>query len=324
MQRRHLGTQGLEVSAIGLGCMGMSHAYGTPDDAESIATIHRALDLGCNFLDTAEVYGPHTNEELVGKAIKGRRHQVVLATKFGINFVNGVQAADGTPANCRRAIEGSLQRLGLDVIDLYYLHRKDPATPIEDTIGAMSDLVREGKVRYLGLSEVNGETLRRASAVHPISALQSEYSLWERGLEASILPACRALGIGLVPFSPLGRGLLTGNMPAVSDLPARDLRRNMPRFTPENLTANQRIAEGVKAVAQRLNAKPAQVALAWVLAQGNDIVPIPGTKRRVYLEENLAAADLVLSPTDLADLNQLATLSTGARYPAAHAKYVES
>jgi aryl-alcohol dehydrogenase-like predicted oxidoreductase len=304
--------------------MGMSHAYGTPDDAESIATIHRALDLGCNFLDTAEVYGPHANEELVGKAIQGRRDKVVLATKFGINFVNGVQNVNGSPENCRRAIEGSLTRLGTDHIDLYYLHRKDPNIPIEETIGAMADLVRAGKARYLGLSEVNGETLRRACAVHPISAMQSEYSLWERGLEATILPACRQLGVGLVPFSPLGRGLLTGNMPAVADLPQRDLRRNMPRFQGDNIEANQRIAAGVQTVAHRLNATPAQIALAWVLAQGNDIAPIPGTKRRTYLEDNLAAANLFLSPADLADLNQLAALSTGDRYPVAHAKYVET
>ena len=323
MEHRSLGTQGLSVAAIGLGCMGMSHAYGSPDDAESIATIHRALDLGVTLLDTAEVYGPLVNEELVGRAIRGRRDRVVLATKFGINFVDGVQRPNGTPENAKRAVEGSLGRLGVDCIDLYYLHRKDPNVPIEDTVGAMKELVAAGKVRYLGLSEVGPETLRRAHAVHPISALQSEYSLWERGIEASILPALRELGIGLVPFSPLGRGLLTGAMPALEEMPARDIRRNFPRFAAGNLEANLRIVERVKQVAARVQATPGQVALAWVLAQGKDIVPIPGTKRRQYLEENVAAADVRLSAGDLAEIAGLAGMTTGDRYPPAHAHLIE-
>ena len=312
MEQRSLGTQGLAVGAIGLGCMGMSDDYGRPEDrdeAESIATIHRALDRGVTLLDTAEAYGPYTNEELIGKAIRGRREQVVLATKFGL--ANGV---DGSPANAKRVAEASLRRLGTDVIDLYYLHRKDPQVPIEETVGAMKELVEAGKVRYLGLSEVGPETLRRAHKVHPISALQSEYSLWERGVEKDILPVLRELGIGLVPFSPLGRGYLTGAFKNMQELPEGDWRSNIPRFNEEHAAVNAKIVEVVKPVAARREATPAQVALAWVLAQGQDIVPIPGTKRRKYLDENLDAEHLTLTEADRAELDGLAALVSGDRY----------
>src|SRR5580698_2248247 len=315
METRKIGNQGLAAGAIGLGCMGMSHAYGAGDETESIATIHRALDCGVTLLDTAEVYGPHTNEELVGKAIRGRRDQVVLATKFGIVLGAGTMQLDGTPANARRALEGSLRRLGVEVIDLYYLHRKDPAVPIEETVGAMKELVEAGKVRFLGLSEVGAETIRRANQVHPISAVQSEYSLWERGIEESILPAMRALGVGLVPFSPLGRGYLTGALQSTSAFGAGDFRRNLPRFDDAHLAANQTLVDMVKAVAARHGATPAQVALAWVLTQAADAVPIPGTKRRTYLDDNLGAAKLRLTTEDMAELNQLASMAVGDRYP---------
>jgi aryl-alcohol dehydrogenase-like predicted oxidoreductase len=325
VEERKLGTQGLSAAAIGLGCMGMSHAYGTrDDDAESIATVHRALDRGVTLLDTAEVYGPHTNEELVGKAIRGRRASVVLATKFGITTSSGaVRGVDGSPANAKRAVEGSLRRLGVDVIDLYYLHRKDPNVAIEESVGAMKQLVEAGKVRYLGLSEVGADTLRRAHRVHPISALQGEYSLWERGLEESVLPALRELGIGLVPYSPLGRGFLTGAVQSVSELPPADFRRTLPRFTGDHLAANVRIVDGVKTVGARHGATAAQIALAWVLAQGHDIVPIPGTKRRRYLDEDLDALNVKLSSDDLAELNALVALVSGDRYPAQVARFVE-
>jgi aryl-alcohol dehydrogenase-like predicted oxidoreductase len=324
MESRNLGTQGLSVAAIGLGCMGMTHGYGTRDDVESIETIHRALDAGVTLLDTAEVYGPHTNEELVGKAIKGRRAQVSLATKFGIKLnSDGATSVDGTPANARRAVEGSLRRLGVDVIDLYYLHRKDPDVPVEDSVGAMKELVDAGKVRFLGLSEVGPETIRRAHQVHPITAVQSEYSLWERGVEDAVLPAMRELGIGLVPFSPLGRGFLTGALPSVDGMTATDFRRTLPRFTNENLAANARIVDMVKAVAARHRATPAQISLAWVLAQGNDLVPIPGTKRRQYLDENLGAIEVKLDSNDLADLNRLASIVSGERYPTHAARLAE-
>lgn len=312
MEKRALGTQGLMVGAIGLGCMTMSDDYGRPEDrheAESIATIHRALERGVTLLDTAEAYGPYTNEELVGKAIRGRREQVVVATKFGL--ANGV---DGTPANAKRVAEASLKRLGIEAIDLYYLHRKDPQVPIEDTVGAMKELVEAGKVRYLGLSEVGPDTLRRACEIHPITALQSEYSLWERGVEKEILPVLRELGIGLVPFSPLGRGYLTGAFQSVQDLPEGDWRRNVPRFNPENAAANAKIVEAVKAVAVRLGATPAQVALAWVLAQGRDIVPIPGTKHQKYLDQNVDALQVRLDDADLQELGSLAALVEGERY----------
>jgi aryl-alcohol dehydrogenase-like predicted oxidoreductase len=312
MERRKLGTQGLEVGAIGLGCMSMSDDYGRAEDrdeTESIATIHRALERGVTLLDTAEAYGPYTNEELIGKALKGRREQAVIATKFGL--ANGV---DGSPANARQVAEASLKRLGTDVIDLYYLHRKDPQVPIEDSVGAMKTLVEAGKVRYLGLSEVGSETLRRAHAIHPISALQSEYSLWERGVETDILPTLQELGIGFVPFSPLGRGFLTGAFRTIQDLPEGDWRINIPRFEAAHAQANARIVGGVKAVSDRLGATPAQVALAWLLAQGPFIVPIPGTKRRKYLDQNLDSAQLELDERSRAELDSLAALVSGDRY----------
>ncbi len=332
METRKIGSQGLVAGAIGLGCMGMTHAYGTGDEAESIATIHRALDRGVTLLDTAEVYGPHTNEELVGRAIRGRRDGVVLATKFGIVPGPGAMQLDGSPANAARAVEGSLRRLGVDVIDLYYLHRKDPAVPIEETVGAMKRLVEAGKVRFLGLSEVGAETIRRANKVHPISAVQSEYSLWERGIEESILPVMRELGVGLVPFSPLGRGYLTGAFHSSSVLGAGDFRRSLPRFDDEHMAANQKLVDTVKAVAGRHgtaqsrsaeSATPAQVALAWVLTTAPDAVPIPGTKRRAYLDENLGAVNVRLTAQDMAELNRLASMVVGDRYPPALAKTAE-
>jgi aryl-alcohol dehydrogenase-like predicted oxidoreductase len=321
MESRKLGTGGLEVGAMGFGCMGITHGYIRPeeiDEAEGIATIHRALDRGVTLLDTAEAYGPFTNEVLVGKAIQGRRQQAVIATKFGIR-----DGMDGTPENARRVAEASLKRLNVDVIDLYYLHRKDPKVPIEDSVGAMKDLVTAGKVRFLGLSEVGPETLRRASRVHPIAALQSEYSLFERGIEEKILPTLRELGIGLVPFSPLGRGFLAGAFKNAAELPASDWRQNVPRFQDANAAANAHILEVIQAVAQRHQATPAQVALAWVLAQGEDMVPIPGTRRRTTLDQNLDALDLRLSAEDLAQLGQLAGQVVGERYTPTQMKMVE-
>ncbi|MFL6075779.1 MAG: aldo/keto reductase [Mycobacteriales bacterium] len=316
-----LGGQGLEVSALGLGCMGMTHGYLSPedrDDAESIATIRRALDLGVTFLDTADIYGPHNNEELVGKAIAGRRDEVVLATKFGI-----VPSGDGSwerrefrgdPEYVRQSIDGSLRRLGVDHVDLYYQHRPDPEVPIEETVGAMAELVAAGKVRYLGLSEVDTELLERAHAVHPISAVQSEYSLWTRDVEA-VLPTMRRLGIGLVPFSPLGRGFLTGAIRSPGDLGGSgDWRRGNPRFSDEALANNLRIVDVVREVAAAHDATPAQVALAWVLSRGSDLAPIPGTRRRTRLEENVGALDLELTDDDLVRLDPLGDLVTGARY----------
>ena len=304
MEARRLGRQGLEVSAIGLGCMGMSQSYGVPDDAESVATIHRALELGVTFFDTAEVYGPFTNETLVGRALEGRRDRVVLATKFGWEIgSSGRGGLDSRPAHIREAVEGSLRRLRTDRIDLLYQHRVDPTVPIEDVIGVMADLVREGKARFLGLSEAGVETIRRAHAVHPISALQSEYSLWERNLEAEIIPVLRELEIGLVPFSPLGRGFLTGTARRAEEYPEGDYRRGDPRFQGRNYDANMRAAKVVAELARELGATPAQVALAWVLARGSDMVPIPGTKRRSYLEENLGAATLRLEPAAMARLD---------------------
>jgi aryl-alcohol dehydrogenase-like predicted oxidoreductase len=325
MQTRTLGTQGLKVAAIGLGCMGMSYAYGTPDDAESIATIHCALELGVTMLDTAEIYGPFTNERLVGRAVAGRREHVVIATKFGFRFgADQARGVDGTPANAKKVADESLQRLGIDVIDLYYQHRRDPGVPIEETIGAMKELVEAGKVRYLGLSEVGPETLTRANAVHPISALQSEYSLWERGVEAKVFPALRELGIGFVPYSPLGRGFLTGAFSNSDELEQDDWRRTVPRFDASNAAANARIVAVVKRVAGKHSATPAQVALAWVLAQGNDVVPIPGTKRRTYLEENLGAENVGLDATDLIDLDGVASLASGERYAAEMMTLIET
>jgi aryl-alcohol dehydrogenase-like predicted oxidoreductase len=323
METRKIGSQGLAAGAIGLGCMGMSHAYGSGDETESIATIHRALDCGVTLLDTAEVYGPHTNEELVGKAIRGRREQVVLATKFGIVLGSGTMQLDGSPANARRAVEGSLRRLGVDVIDLYYLHRKDPAVPIEETVGAMKELVGAGKVRFLGLSEVGADTIRRANSVHPISAVQSEYSLWERGIEESIMPTMRELGVGLVPFSPLGRGYLTGALQSSSVFGEGDFRRSLPRFDDQHMAANRNLVDTVKAVAQRHGASPAQVALAWILAVDADAVPIPGTKRRAYLDDNLEAINVHLTSADMTELNPLASRAIGDRYAPAMAKIAE-
>ena len=314
MDTRNLG-DGLAVSELGLGCMGMSFLYGRATDEDAIAVIHRSLDLGMTFLDTAEVYGPYANEELVGKALKGRREQAVVATKFGFKIENGAMAGvDGTPENVRRACDASLQRLDIDTIDLFYQHRRDRAVPIEETVGAMANLVKEGKVKHLGLSEVGPETLRRAQAVHPIAALQSEYSLWERGIEAEILPTLRELGIGLVPYSPLGRGFLTGEIKSYADIPEDDYRRNDPRYQGENFAKNMALVDVVKDIAHSKDAVPSQIALAWLLAQGKDIAPIPGTKRLKYLEENAAAAAVSLTAGDLARLDALATQTSGPRY----------
>ena len=307
---RTLGSEGLGVSAIGLGLMGMSHAYGTPgerDERESIATIHRAIELGCTFLDTAEAYGPYRNEELLARALQqlpGARERVTIATKFGFRFEDGaIAGVDSRPAHIREAVEGSLRRLQTDRIDLLYQHRVDPAIPIEDVVGTMGELVREGKVRWLGLSEAGEKTIRRAHAVYPISALQSEYSLWERNLEPRIIPLLRELGIGLVPFAPLGRGFLTGEVKRAEEYPEGDFRRGDPRYQGENFDANVRAASAVRELAARKGVKPGQVALAWLLHKGPDIVPIPGTKRRSYLEENVAAAEIRLSAAEMSTLD---------------------
>src|SRR2546427_12766128 len=319
MKQRKLGRNGPMVSVMGLGCMGMSDFYGHRDDQESIATIHRALDLGVNLLDTADVYGPFTNEELVGRAIRGRRDQVFLATKFGI--VRGadpnVRGVNGRPEYVRAACEASLRRLGVDVIDLYYQHRVDLDTPIEDTVGAMADLVREGKVRFLGLSEAGPKTIRRAHAAHPITALQTEYSLWSRDSEDEILPTCRELGIGFVAYSPLGRGFLTGQIRRFDDLAPGDWRRNNPRFQGENFQRNLDLVARVEAIAREKGCAPSQLALAWLLAQGDDVVPIPGTKQRRYLEENARAVEIVLTAGDLRRISEVAPkgATAGSRYP---------
>jgi aryl-alcohol dehydrogenase-like predicted oxidoreductase len=317
MKQRNLGS--LTVSELGLGCMGMSAFYGTTDEGEALATIHRALELGCNFLDTAEMYGPYKNEELVGKAIAGRRDDWVVATKFGIRWEPTKEdptnrVLDGSPENARRALEGSLKRLGTDHVDLWYLHRVDFNRPIEETVGAMGELVQEGKVRHIGLSEAAPETIRRAHAAHPITALQTEYSLWTRDVEAEILPTCRELGIGFVPYSPLGRGFLSGRFKSPDDLDEDDFRRHGPRFQGEALEQNLRLVAKVEELARDKGCTPGQLALAWVLAQGEDVVPIPGTKRRKYLEENLAAAEVELTPDDLDRIGAEVPAATGDRY----------
>lgn len=328
MERRKLGSQGFEVPAIGLGTMGMTGfpgttgVYGAPDEAESIATIHRALDLGIDLFDTAEIYGPHDNEVLLAKALAGRRDRALIATKFGFRMApdGSIAGVDGRPENVRRALDGCLQRLKTDHIDLWYQHRRDREVPIEDTVGAMAEQVKAGKVRFLGLSEMSAATLRRAHAVHPITALQSEWSIWERNLEQrapdggpSIVETCRELGIGIVPYSPLGRGFLGGQLPDPATLPADDYRHRDPRFHAEHYARNKRLLDAVERVAARHEAKPAQVALAWLLSRGDDIMPIPGTKRRSYLEVNAGAVHLTLTPTDLAELDAIGPAS-GPRY----------
>ena len=315
LKKRKLGKQGLEVSELGLGCMGMSQSYGTRNDPESIATVQRAVELGVTLFDTAEAYGVGHNEELLGRALEGKREQVIIATKFGFRFDDGkIVGLDSRPQHIREVVEASLRRLQTDYIDLLYQHRVDKQVPIEEVVGAMADLVRQGKVRYLGLSEAGEETIRRAHKVHPISALQSEYSLWERNLEPRIIPLLRQLGIGLVAFAPLGRGFLSGTVQRAESFPEGDFRRNDPRLQGANFDANVRIASTVQEMAKRKGATPAQIALVWLLRRGEDIVPIPGTKRRKYLEENVAAADVVLTAADLAQLEAALPPTAGPRY----------
>jgi aryl-alcohol dehydrogenase-like predicted oxidoreductase len=317
MNKRTLGPEGPEVSAIGLGCMGMSAFYGAADEQESVTTIHRALELGCNFLDTSDMYGPHTNERLLGRAIKGRHDEVFLATKFGIKLEPGnppKRSVEGRPEYVLEACEGSLQRLGVEHIDLYYQHRVDPSTPIEETVGAMAQLVEQGKVRYLGLSEASAETIRRAHAVHPITAVQSEYSLWTRDVEPQILPTLKELGIALVAYSPLGRGFLSGRFSSPDELDEGDFRRYAPRFSAHNLDHNRELVARVKELAGEKQVTPGQLALAWVLHRDEHIVPIPGTKRVSYLEENLAAADIELSDEEVRRIAETVPTAAGARY----------
>lgn len=326
LKKCKLGKEGLEVSQLGLGCMGMSQSYGEPNDAESIATIHRAIDLGITFFDTAELYGPYINEELLGRALKGKREKVIIATKFGFNIENGkIIGITSRPAHIRQVVEASLHRLQTNYIDLLYQHRVDPQVPIEDVVGTMADLIQEGKVRYLGLSEAGEETIRRAHKVHPISALQSEYSLWERNLEPRIIPLLRELGIGLVPFCPLGRGFLTGNIKRAEDYPETDYRRQDPRFQQTNFDHNMQILAAIKHVAQHHQATPAQIALAWLLAKGSDMAPIPGTKRIHFLEENIAAAKIRLSPTEMKELDDTVNDETvaGQRYGDRHMVFID-
>jgi aryl-alcohol dehydrogenase-like predicted oxidoreductase len=328
VKKRKLGTKGLVVSEQGLGCMGMSEFYGATDEAESIATLHRALELGIDFFDTSDAYGPYKNEELVGKAFRTRREEVIIATKFAIRrdpSNPAVRTIDGRPEYVREACDGSLKRLGIECIDLYYQHRVDTKVPIEDTVGAMAELVHAGKVRYLGLSEAAPRTIRRAHAVHPISALQTEYSLWSRDPEDEILATVRELGIGFVAYSPLGRGFLTGQIKSIDDLAADDYRRYSPRFQGENFPKNLDLVARVTEIARAKGVTPGQLALAWVLAQGGDIVPIPGTKRRSYLEENVAASEIELTAEDLARLDELSPkgAAAGMRYPEAMMRYVD-
>lgn len=326
LKQRKLGSQGLIVSELGLGCMGMSQSYGIRDDAESLATIHKALELGVTFFDTAEIYGPFINEELLGKALKGNRDKVIIATKFGFNIVNGkMRGVNSQPKHIKKVVENSLQRLDTDRIDLLYQHRVDPAVPIEEVIGAMSELIAEGKVRFLGLSEAGVDTIRRAHSIHPISALQSEYSLWERSLEQQIIPLLSELGIGLVPFSPLGRGFLTGSVKRAEEYPEGDFRRGDPRLQGKNFDENKHIVTVIYAMAERKKATPAQIAIAWLLHKGKDIVPIPGTKKRKYLEENLKAAEINLTANELKELDESLPLGStaGPRYNDQHMAFID-
>lgn len=326
LKKRKLGRQGLEVSEIGLGCMGMSQSYGTPNDPESIATIHRALELGIDFFDTAEMYGPFKNEELLGKALKGKRDKAIIATKFGFQIENGkVEGVNSNPSHIREVVEASLKRLGTDYIDLLYQHRVDPKVPIEDVVGTMSQLVKEGKIRYLGLSEAGVDTIQRAHKIYPISALQSEYSLWERNLDEKIIPLLESLGIGLVPFSPLGRGFLSGSAKRAEDYPETDYRRNDPRFEGSNFDANMKLVEVVTQMAKLKKATPSQIALAWILNKNPHFVPIPGTKRRQFLEENTKSAKITLTTVEMKRLDQAIPpgSTAGPRYKGLHMKLVD-